>query len=129
MKTKDDYIQEIGTLILLCETVIENEWDTLTFVFDTADGHTANSGFLYNGDKIRPASAGIDSSPLLLRDTIREFRELTAKDCGQKFKQLLIQMEKSSSKIKIDFEFDDGTRWKMVPAKIKEYRESLRPSF
>ncbi|WP_370981219.1 hypothetical protein [Agaribacterium sp. ZY112] len=129
MKTKNEYVQEIAGLILQCKKVIENEWEQLVFVFDTADGHVANSGFLYNRGKVRPVSAGIESSPLLLSDTIIELRQAVAVECGDKFKQFLIQMDKESGRFKIDFEFDDANRWTIVPSKMKEMREALRPKF
>ncbi|WP_370981212.1 hypothetical protein [Agaribacterium sp. ZY112] len=129
MKTRDDFIQEISSLVLRCKDVVANDWDGLTFVFDVADGHIANSGFLYSGDKIRPATARIKEEPLLLSGTIKEFRQVVANECGEKFKQLLIQIEKESGHFKIDFEFDDAKRWAIVPSKMKEMREALRPKF
>ena len=126
---QNEYVKKLGELTLRCKDITDNEWDSLTFVFDTAEGHIANSGFLYNGDKIRPASAGIESEPLLLDNAIMDFRDLVAEKYGHKFKQLLIQMEKSTGRIKIEFEFDDPKRWTIVPSRIKEMREALRPQF
>lgn len=127
--TKNECLQKIGELILRCKKVVANEWESLTFVFDVAEGHMANSGFLYNGDNIRPASAGIDGEPMLLDDTIMAFRAAVADEYGHHFKQLLVQMEKATGRINIDFEFEGATRWRIVPARLKEMRESLRPQF
>ncbi|WP_370981209.1 hypothetical protein [Agaribacterium sp. ZY112] len=129
MNIDNEYINEIGELVLRCRKVVQNEWDVLALVFDTAEGHTANSGFLYYGDKIRPISAGIDGEPLLLDLKIEQLRKKIAEDCGAKFKQVFIQMEKKSGKIKVDFEFEDSSRWRIVPSKLKEMREALRPKF
>ena len=104
---EDKYILTIGELLLRCKKVIDNEWDLLAFVFDIGDGHIANSGFLYSGEKIRPASASIEDEPLLLDDKIFELQELVAQKFGHKFIQLLIQMESKTNRIKIEFEFDD----------------------
>ncbi|ELR64583.1 hypothetical protein C942_02396 [Photobacterium marinum] len=35
----------------------ENPWTELAFVFEFDEGHVSNSGYLYNGDAIRPATA------------------------------------------------------------------------
>jgi hypothetical protein len=129
MKVEDRYILDLGALILRCKKVEENEWSLLSIVYDTNEGHTANSGFLYLGEKVRSISVSIENEPLLLRDKIIEFREKIFEQCGQKFKQLLIQMEKETGRIKIDFEFDDPDRWAIKPAKLKEMREALKPQF
>ncbi|WP_370981217.1 hypothetical protein [Agaribacterium sp. ZY112] len=131
MKNKDEYPRKISDLILRCKKVIANEWESLTFVFDLGEGHIANSGFLYNGDRVRPVTARISEDPMLLSDTIREFRAAVEGDCGEKFKQLLVQMEKKSGRFRIDFEFDDGQRWRVIPSggkTLKEIREDLKPS-
>ncbi|MCL6272218.1 hypothetical protein M3P05_20050 [Sansalvadorimonas sp. 2012CJ34-2] len=125
----DQVIMEIGSMILRCEDVIEHNWDSLSFVFDLSDGHIANSGFIYIGNEVVPATAEIDSHPLLLDDQIIAFRKLVADQCGQNFKQLLVQMENNSKRIKIDFEFDDSSRWSITPSRLKEMREKLRPVF
>lgn len=129
MNIDNEKVLEIAKYILQCKKVIQNEWDELTFVFDVAEGHVANSGFLYNKDKVRPASASIEDQPLLVRDKIVELRELVFKECGHKFKQLLFQMESKTNRFRIDFEFDDATRWAISPAKIKEMRVLLKPNF
>ncbi len=125
----DRHAAEIGELILRCRKVAENEWDSLALVFDIGDGHSANSGFLYRDDKVRPVSAGIDEDPMLLSNKLRDFQTVVRGQCGQDFKQLLVKMEKKSGRIKIDFEFDDPTRWTMGPRNLRERREELRPSF
>ncbi len=71
----------------------------------------------------------VESEPLLLENKIIELQEQVYKQCGHKFKQLLIQTEKQTGRIKIDFEFDDPERWAIKPAKLKELRENLRPDF
>jgi hypothetical protein len=129
MNIDDKYILEIGQLLLRCEDMVENEWDCVTIVYDVNEGHTANSGFLYMKNEVLPTSASIKDEPLLFSDKIVEFQEIIYEECGHKSKQLLIQMERETNRIKIDFEFDDASRWAIKPAKIKEMREILRPDF
>ena len=128
MNIDPKYIQELGELILRCEDVEETEnWDGLAFVFDVGDGHMANSGFMYVGDKVIPSSAEVESDIMVLDNKILEFREAIRQACGHEFVQLLIQMT-SSGKIHIDFEFNDRERWNMGPANYRAMRENLRPS-
>ena len=129
MNIEDSYIHDIGMLVSQCDKVVANEWNQLSLVFDLSEGAIANNGFLYNDDKVRPFSARISSKPKELSDKIRDFQAKVAEQSGHRFKQLLIQMEKSSQRIKIDFEFDDSSRWSITPANLKSIRQSLRPSF
>ncbi|CAM3845021.1 hypothetical protein [Pseudoalteromonas maricaloris] len=129
MNIDDKYITEIGQLLLRCEDMLENEWESVSIVYDINEGHTSNSGFLYMRDGILPTCASIDGEPLLFRDKILGLREKIQDETGYGFIQLLIQMEKATGRIKIDFEFDDPNRWAIKPAKIKEMREILRPDF
>ena len=129
MNIDDKFVMDIGKSILCCKKVVENDWDSLVFVFDAAEGHIANSGFLYSLDSVRPASARIESDPMLLNNQIRDLREKIFDQCNAKFRQMLVQMESQSGRIKIDFEFDDPSRWTIKPSNIKQMREELRPNF
>ena len=125
----DEYVFKIGELMLRCEDVVEEDWDLLSIVYDTGEGFISNSGFLYIGDRVIPIISEIEEEPLLLDNTIEEFREKVFESSGRKFKQLLIQMEKKSERIKIEFEFDNAQRWTFAPSKLNEVKESLRPHF
>lgn len=129
MNIADKFIVEIGQLILRCEDMLENEWDSVSIVYDVREGHTANSGFLYTKDRVLPICASIDGEPLLFRDKVLGLREKVQHETGCGFVQLLIQMEKVTGRIKIDCEFDDPKRWAIKPAEIKVMRERLRPDF
>lgn len=123
------YIQELAQLVLRCKDVVaEQSWEALAFVFDVSEGHMANSGFIYIGDEIIPASARIQEDKMALSNKIREFQNAIFEACGDKFVQLLIQMN-SAGKIHIDFEFDNPKRWNMGPANYRAMREQLRPVF
>ncbi len=126
---QDKYIQEIGQLVLRCEDLCTNSWDSVAVVYDIGDGHTANSGFLYHEERVYPVSLEIEEEPLLLDDTITEFRNELERETGHRFVQLLIQMENQTGRIKIDFEFDSRERWAIQPSNFREMRETLRPNF
>lgn len=129
MNIEDRTLTDIVELFLRCKKVKENPWTELAFVFEFGDGHISNSGFLYNGDSVRPATASIDEEKLLLGDTLSALREDIYQQCGHKFNQLLFQMENETKRFKIDFEFDDPTRWAITPSTFFDMREKLRPKF
>jgi len=66
MRILDKTLMKIAQLFLRCKKVIENPWTELVFVFDFKEGCTSNSGFLYNGGKVKPAAASIEDDELLL---------------------------------------------------------------
>ena len=82
-------IEAIGKSVLRCNKVVENEWKELSVVFDIGVGHIANSGFLYNGEKVRPISLEIEEEPLLLDNKVFELQSAIEDQCGEKFKQVL----------------------------------------
>jgi len=129
MNISDETLMEIAQLFLRCRKVKENPWTEFAFVFELGQGHISNSGFLYNEDKVRPATASIEEEKLLLGDALMALREDIFKECGHKFNQLLFQMENETKRFKIDFEFDDPTRWAITPNNMFEMREKLRPKF
>lgn len=129
MNSLDHYIIEIGEMVLQSDKPKEHNWKLISIVYDVSDTHTANSGFSYTDERIIPTGIGIDSEPMKVANKIREFRDAMAEQTGKKFKQLLIQMERETGRIKIDFDFDKGNKWTIVPSRLKEMREELRPKF
>ena len=129
MNNLNHYVIAIGEMVLRSEKPQEYDWELISIVYDISDSHSANSGFLYTNEKTIPTGIGIDSEPMAIANKIREFRNAMAEQTGKKFKQLLIQMERETGRIKIDFDFDKGNKWTIVPSRLKEMREELRPKF
>lgn len=129
MNDLNHYIVELGRLIPLADRPSDYNWDQIAIVYDIVDGHSAHSGFLYVGDKIIPTGIRISNDKFAISNKIREFRDAMAEQTGKKFKQLLIQMERETGRIKIDFDFDKGNKWTIKPSRLQEMREELRPKF
>jgi hypothetical protein len=129
MKIADDKLHEIAQLVLQCEDVLSFQWTELVFVFEFGEGHVSNSGFLYDGREVTPATASIAQEKLRLRNSLEALREDIFLQCGDKFNQLLFQMENETKRFKIDFDFDDPKRWAITPSNMFEMREKLRPKF
>jgi len=129
MNNLNHYVIAIGEMVLRSEDPQKYDWELISIVYDISDSHSANSGFLYFGNKVIPTVIGINGEPMAIANKIREFRNAMAEQTGKKFKQLLIQMERETGRIKIDFDFDKGNKWTIVPSRLKEMREELRPKF
>src|SRR5690554_4807044 len=102
MNNLNHYIIEIGEMVLRSEDPQKYDWELISIVYDISDSHSANSGFLYTNEKTIPTGIGIDTEPMAIANKIREFRNAMAEQTGKKFKQLLIQMERETGRIKID---------------------------
>ncbi|ROQ28850.1 hypothetical protein [Gallaecimonas pentaromativorans] len=129
MKFDNRYIIEIGSLIIQSDDLTTEDWDSVSIIFDVGEGHVANSGFIYLGNDVEPCIAEIDDEPVAIDNKVIEFREHIESVSGHKFKQLLVQIERGSGKIKIDFEFDNHERWKITPSNINEIKGYLKPNF
>lgn len=130
----DAYVNAIGEALFICadrkctERGLES-WDSLAQVYTVGDGFLSNQGYLYHGEMIAAFSAELSEAPLWLDNKVVEFREFLTTATSNTFLQLLIQMERSSKRIRIDFEFDDRDRWSINPRNLRKMRETLRPVF
>jgi len=129
MSRKDELIQELASLILQSEDLLDNQWDLATIVFDVAAGAVSNSGFKYTKSEIEPIIAEVPDDIVLLDDKLVEFQNEIINSFGHSFVQLLIQFDRKNNKVKLDFEFDNPSRWSITPANLKRIREELRPKF
>ena len=129
MSEKNILIQEIASLVLKSEDVLDNTWAQAAFVFDVRSGAISNSGFLYSGEKIIPAIADIEGEPLLLDNKIVELQRTIEAECQQNFKQLLVQLDNESGRFKIEFEFDSFDRWSFNPSNYAKIKQDIRPQF
>jgi hypothetical protein len=100
MNINDTFIVNLGKEVLKAELLSEVEWQELALVVEVAEGYFSDSGFLYNGSDVELFDA-YSENPLALKNAITELNEEVLKVCGNKFKLLLIQMEKETGRIKI----------------------------
>jgi len=63
-------------------------------------------------------------------DVLDAFIELQAameRQTGKKWLRALIHINRETTEINIQFEYDDPTRWQIVPSKLEESVNALRP--
>lgn len=125
---KNELIKKIALSVVQSEDLVGSNWDSLAIVFELRDGAISNSGFAYLDDESTPVVAEIDSDPMLIDNLVVDLQGAIAIECGEKFKQLLLQ-QNVEGKFKIEFNFDDFERWKISPGNFKQMQSEIRPDF
>lgn len=100
------------------------DWTSVSLVFDLANGPVSNGGFAYCDDDVVPtrvSGPGVDECVRLLRDDVARLGR------GAPV-QILVQLHRDGQ-FKIDFEFEDPSRWRVGSAELDRMREALRPRF
>src|SRR5690554_7746575 len=97
MKNLNHYIVDIGELLLQSDKLCLYEWDLFSIVYDIADGHTADSGFLYIGNEVIPVTSRNSNDKRSLPNKIREFRDAMAEQTDRKSTRL------NSSHVRISY--------------------------
>lgn len=129
MKNKSEIIQILGNDLLKSEDLINQEdWQSASFIFEVGNGYITNSGYIYTEEKIIPAIAEIEDDIDLIDEDVLELRDSIQGESGSRFIKLLVQISREGN-IKVDFEFDDLSRWKVTPVNMEVMREEIRPDF
>lgn len=128
MNNKTEDISNLAKEVMNARNLEGIDWESLTVVADLGEGHFSQSGFLYleNGE-IEPFTVKC-AERRAFSNSCKTLASTIFNECNSKPVQLLIQL-KSGGRIKIDFEFDNANRWTIVPSRLKEMREELRPRF
>ena len=125
MARRDELIELIGNEIVNSRRLESLDWRTAVIVFDIGEGVVSNSGFAYLDERIVP----IVASGAIVDDYVRELRDEIKLSDKAPFIQMLVQLRRSDGKMRVDFEYDDPSRWSIRPSKLVEMREALRPQF
>jgi hypothetical protein len=128
MTNKTMLVSEIGKEVLRAKDLLDNDWDSLSLVVDLSNGHFAQSGYLYTSRDTVPFTA-ITPERRKLSQLCNDLKGQIQEESDSSIKQMLIQIRYQDSKMKIDFEFDNVSRWAITPSNMNEMKEALRPSF
>jgi|GEM_PF-2039631 len=124
----NEIVFDIARDVMEAKNLIDLKWDKVAVVVDLNDGHFAQSGFIYLADEVEPCTVKTADRKLFSNDC-RRLQSSILEETGKTVRQMLIQVERNTGKIKIDFEFDNPARWSIGPGNMKEMREALRPKF
>lgn len=94
----------------------------VSIVFDLSENSVSNSGFTYLEDKIMPVVASGSAAG----DYVRRLRDALKLPGKTPFAQMLVQIRRDGQ-FRVDFEYDNPSRWRIGPANLDHMREALRP--
>ena len=126
MKSRDDLVKEIASLIVNNPRYVDEEWDSLsvTVCFDPPSIWTG--GIMYLGEEYKSGPPrGVE-----LEKKMSEFRNLMTEEDGHEWIVCLIKVSAMTHSIDIDFEYEDVERWKLTPTldkdELRAYAMSIR---
>ena len=122
---RDDLVQEIGALLIRDPQISAQPWEHLVLVAHVTRTSTKVSGFAYtaSGEPIPTGPRNLD-----VLDKLEELRTAMCDPGQQPWKACLVRINRSTSKIVIDFEYDHPDKWVITPATIERMAEVLRPT-
>lgn len=126
MMNKSELITEIAKEILKAKDLQNKDWVSFALVIDLNDGYFAQSGYLYLLDDTEPFTA-ITSERRKLSSLCQYLRENIKNESSNNILQMLVQIKKHGMDMKINFEFDNPTRWSITPANMEEMKKNLKP--
>ena len=121
---RDDLVQDIGALLVRDPHISSQPWEDLVIVAQITPSSTKVNGFAY--------SASGKSTPTGPRnlDVIDKFEDLRLamrEPDKEPWKACLVRINRSTSHIVIDFEYDHPDKWLITPATVEGMAEVLRP--
>ena len=122
---KDDLVQDIGAMLVRDPQITSQPWEDIAIVAQVTPSSTKVNGFAYlaSGDSIPIGPRNLD-----VLDKFEELR-LAMRDPGREpWKACLVRINRSTSHIAIDFEYDHPDKWEITPASIEVMGEALRPA-
>lgn len=102
------------------------DWVETSFVFETIyESAVKNTGYVYDsyGEE---TSLAIDFNDEV-KSVLKSFREGFKSKSDEKFIKLLVQFNRVTRQVNIEFDFEDESRWDATPANFNTIAEELRP--
>lgn len=123
---KSELSTEIGQEILNSRDLQNKKWESLALVIDLSEGHFSQSGYLYSLDDAEPFTA-ISSERRKLSSLCQSLKEKIKSESSADILQMLVQIKSYDMSIKIDFEFQNPSRWSITPNNMDKMKETLKP--
>jgi len=123
---KDNLVTEVGRLIFTDPEYATDDWEIAAIVYNFVDGRQNAFGYVFKHDgdwEARlPRTNGFDAI-----DKMVELNSEMHSRTGKKWLRALIHINRETAEMNIQFEYDDPTRWQIVPSKLEESVNALRP--
>lgn len=118
-----DLVHQIGELLVRCASVENDTWDHVGWVFVPRAGRSYEGElFRYHTTRRVPVSLGARQREAA--DMMFQIREITPHNDAF-WKACIIGVEQSSGKVRILFEFEDASRWRVSPSTVEQTRAML----
>lgn len=120
----DALVQKVGSLIVRNERYLAGDWATIAVVADLVGGREATYGYIFksDGDWEARLPSGFD-----VLDAFLELQTAMERQTGKKWHRALIHINRETTAMNIQFEYDDPTRWQIIPSKLEDTVNALRP--
>ncbi|TXD35259.1 hypothetical protein FRC96_11305 [Lujinxingia vulgaris] len=120
-------ITEIGEMIAGDDYLQAQEWQGLGLVVTIQDGTRRMTGFRYLEDGSFEADTPDNGGDVMRK--LRELKHAMIANGDGAFVQCLIHLTRPDYELRLQFEFDDPTRWKpkKISMDMSEFADLLRP--
>jgi hypothetical protein len=126
MEQANALLTEAARLIITDSEYAGDNWATLAIVFNFVDGRKNAYGYIFKADGSWAASLPEENmGPALAK--MRELQAAMEGQTGKKWHRALIHINRETTAMNAQFEYDDPTRWQIVPSKLEESVNAVRP--
>jgi len=120
----DSLIVEVGRTIITDPEYATDDWETAAIVYNFVNGRRNSFGYVFGQGNEWRARLPDSWAPI---DLMLELQAAMARKTGKKWLRALIHINRKTTQMNIQFEYDDPTRWQIVPSKLEESVNALRP--
>lgn len=120
----DALVLKVGTVIARNDRYAGQDWSIAAVVADLVGGRESTYGYVFksNGEWEARIPAGFD-----VLDAFLALQAGMERKTGKKWQRALIHITRETGAMNIQFEYDDPTRWQIVPSRLEESVNALRP--
>lgn len=115
MELNEHIIGDIGELVFENSELSKCDWDSVSLVFEIKNENVVNSGFWYKGDVATFISLPANDDLTQLNQLYLEMKEMMEFEPEFKLLKMLIQIEKVTLALNVDFEYEDNMKWLVDP--------------
>ncbi|HEY5809626.1 MAG TPA: hypothetical protein VIT67_16745 [Povalibacter sp.] len=120
---KDALIHELGALIVGNPKVAAASWDRYALVVRIDSGQSKLHGFAHTNGNYQP----VTPTGFALHDTLAKLRAATHIEGKDPWGACVIRIDRSSGKIRVEFEYDAPERWTVTPQNAQQIAERALP--
>jgi len=119
-------LTEAACLIFTDSEYAGENWEVLAVVFNFVGGRKNAFGYIFKANNSWSASLPEENmGPALAK--MLELQAAMERQTGKKWLRALIHINRETTEMNIQFEYDEPTRWQIVPSKLQESVDALRP--